>query len=177
MDKYKLIQMKKRLLALGLTCAMYVTAYCTNDENKEPIVTPISAKYSNIEDYYKYDMRNGKKVKVYNSQNVYLFYNNETYEVNEYIFNDQVFLIFGGELYDLETEKMLTYNNGIGISYNIEFFKYLIKTNYPVCLKDINNYIVDHDNQEYYSFDEIKNLALQIQDILRSKNYQKIKRK
>ena len=86
-------------------------------------------------------------------------------------------MIFGGELYDLETEKMLTYNNGIGISYNIEFFKYLIKTNYPVCLKDINNYIVDHDNQEYYSFDEIKNLALQIQDILRSKNYQKIKRK
>lgn len=177
MDKYKLIQMKKRLLALGLISATYATIYCTNDENKEPMVTSISAEYSNIEDYYKYDIRNGKKVKVYNSQNVYLFYNNETYEVNEYIFKGQVFWIFGGELYDLETEKMLTYNNGIGISYNIEFFKYLIKTHYPVCLKDINNYIVDHDNQEYYSFDEIKELELQIKDILINKKYQKIKRK
>ena len=88
MNKNKLIQMKKRLLALGLVGVMLVTTGCTSkkDENGEPNRKAIPQKYNNIEDYSKYVIKNGEPIKQYNSQNVYLLYNKETYEVNEYIY-------------------------------------------------------------------------------------------
>ena len=77
MEKYKLFQIKKRLLALGLVGAMLGTAGCTNgkNENGEPSRISISQEHSNVDDYYKYVMQNGEAVKRYNSQNVYLLYN------------------------------------------------------------------------------------------------------
>ena len=78
MNKYKLIQMKKKLMALGLAGVMLGTAGCTSSKNEnggEPSRVSVSQEHSNVEDYYKYAMQNGKAVKLYNSQNVYLLYN------------------------------------------------------------------------------------------------------
>ena len=88
MDKNKLIEIKKRLLALGLAGVMLGTAGCTSnkDENGVPKHVSISSEYSNVDDYYKYVMQNGEAVKLYNSANVYLLFNKETYEVSD--FND-----------------------------------------------------------------------------------------
>lgn len=169
MDKYKLIQMKKRLLALGLAGVMLVATRCTSNknENGEPSRVSISQSYSNIEDYYKYVMQNGKAVKLYNSQNVYLLYNKETYEVNEYILQKPVTWFGGGKLYDLETEEILFYNNGIATTYNGEFYKYLIENNYQVCLNEVCDYVEGHVAKEYYSLDEIKELEPQIEEGLK----------
>jgi len=179
MDKYKLIQMKKRLLALGLAGVMLGTAGCASskNENGEPSRVSISQEHSNVEDYYKYVMQNGEAVKLYNSQNVYLLYNKETYEVNEYIFQNQVTWFGGAELYDLETEEMLVYGDGIATTYNEEFYRYLIENNYQVCLNEVSDYVEGHAAKEYYSLDEIKELEPQIEESLRIINKAKVKTK
>ena len=182
MDKNKLIEIKKRLLALGLAGVMIGTAGCTSnkDENGVPKHVSISSEYSNVDDYYKYVMQNGEAVKLYNSANVYLLFNKETYEVSEYIYYRRN--ILGGlgshvELYDLPNENMIVYSDGISTTYNEEYYKYLIENNYQVCLTEASDYVEGHTGKEYYSLDEIKELEPQIAESLKIINSAKVKTK
>ena len=182
MDKNKLIEIKKRLLALGLAGVMIGTAGCTSnkDENGVPKHVSISSEYSNVDDYYKYVMQNGEAVKLYNSANVYLLFNKETYEVSEYIYYRRN--ILGGlgshvELYDLPNENMIVYSDGISKTYNEEYYKYLIENNYQVCLTEASDYVEGHTGKEYYSLDEIKELEPQIAESLKIINSAKVKTK
>lgn len=182
MDKNKLIEIKKRLLALGLAGVMLGTAGCTSnkDENGVPKCVSISSEYSNVDDYYKYVMQNGEAVKLYNSANVYLLFNKETYEVSEYIFYKKN--ILGGlgchvELYDLPNENMIVYSDGISTTYNEEYYKYIIENNYQVCLTEVSDYVEGHTGKDYYSLDEIKELEPQIAESLKIINSAKVKTK
>ncbi len=182
MDKNKLIEIKKRLLALGLAGVMIGTAGCTSnkDEKEVPKNVSISSEYSNVDDYYKYVMQNGEAVKLYNSANVYLLFNKETYEVSEYIYYRRN--VLGGlgshvELYDLPNENMIVYSDGISTTYNEEYYKYLIENNYQVCLTEASDYIEGHTGKEYYSLDEIKELEPQIAESLKIINSAKVKTK
>ena len=182
MDKNKLIQIKKRLLALGLSSVMLGTAGCASnkDENEVPKHVPISSEYSNVNNYYKYVMQNGEAVKLYNSANVYLLFNKETNEVNEYIYYERKFL--GSlanhiELYDLLNENMSVYSDGITTIYNEEYYNYLRENNYQVCLTEVNDYVEGHNDKEYYSLDEIKELEPQIAKSLKIINSAKVKTK
>ena len=182
MDKNKLIEIKKRLLALGLAGVMLGTAGCTSnkDENGVPKHVSISSEYSNVDDYYKYVMQNGEAVKLYNSANVYLLFNKETYEVSEYIYYRRN--ILGGlgshvELYDLPNENMIVYSDGISTTYNEEYYKYLIENNYQFCLTEVSDYVEGHTGKEYYSLDEIKELEPQIAEGLKIINSAKVKTK
>ena len=182
MNKNKLIEIKKRLLALGLAGVMLGTAGCTSnkDENGVPKHVSISSEYSNVDDYYKYVMQNGEAVKLYNSANVYLLFNKETYEVSEYIYYRRN--VLGGlgshvELYDLPNENMIVYSDGISTTYNEEYYKYLIENNYQVCLTEASDYVEGHTGKEYYSLDEIKELEPQIAESLKIINSAKVKTK
>ncbi len=182
MDKNKLIEIKKRLLALGLASVMLGTAGCTSnkDENGVPKHVTISSEYSNVDDYYKYVMQNGEAVKLYNSANVYLFFNKETYEVSEYIFYKKN--ILGGlgchvELYDLQNENIIVYSDGISTTYNEEYYKYIIENNYQVCLTEVSDYVEGHTGKDYYSLDEIRELEPQIAESLKIINSAKVKTK
>ena len=182
MDKYKLIEIKKRLLALGLAGVMLGTAGCTSnkDENGVPKHVSISSEYSNVDDYYKYVMQNGEAVKLYNSANVYLLFNKKTYEVSEYIYYRRN--ILGGlgshvELYDLQNEDMVVYCDGISTAYNEEYYKYLIENNYQVCLTEVSDYVEGHTGKGYYSLDEIRELEPQISESLKIINSAKVKTK
>ena len=170
MDKNKLIQMKKRLLALGLAGVIFGTTGCNNNNNKNengvPSRIPISEEHYNIEEYYKYVMQDGEAEKQYNSQNIYLLFNKETYDVKEYIFTNDVTIFGGAELYDLVTEEMLVYGDGIATTYNRNFFEYLVENNYQVCLNEISDYVEGHIIKEYYSLDEIKELEPLIKERL-----------
>ena len=182
MDKNKLIEIKKRLLTLGLAGVMIGTTGCTSnkDEKGVPKNVSISSEYSNVDDYYKYVMQNGEAVKLYNSANVYLLFNKETYEVSEYIYYRRN--VLGGlgshvELYDLPNENMIVYSDGISTTYNEEYYKYLIENNYQVCLTEASDYIEGHTGKEYYSLDEIKELEPQIAESLKIINSAKVKTK
>ena len=182
MNKNKLIEIKKRLLALGLVGVMLGTAGCTSnkDENGVPKRVSISSEYSNVDDYYKYVMQNGEAVKLYNSANVYLLFNKETYEVSEYIFYKKN--ILGGlgshvELYDLQNENMIVYSDGISTTYNEEYYKYIIENNYQVCLTEVSDYVEGHTGKDYYSLDEIRELEPQIAESLKIINSAKVKTK
>lgn len=179
MNKNKLIQIKKRLLAMGLASVVIGTAGCTSskNENGEPSRIAISQEYSNVEEYYKFVIQNSEAVKIYNSQNVYLLYDKETYEVKEYIFQKQVTWFGGAELYDLTTEEMLAYGDGISTTYNKEFYEYLVENNYQVCLTEVSDYVEGHITKDYYSLDEIRELEPLIEESLKIINKTKIKTK
>lgn len=182
MNKDKLVQIKRRLLALGLAGIMFGTTGCTNNqnENEESKSMIISSEYSNIENYYKYVVKNGEAVKLYNSQNVYLLYDKESYVVTEYIYYMKN--ILGGlgtyvELYDLLSEQMIVYCNGIATTYNEEDYYNIVESTYQVCLAEANDYVEGHNSKEYYSLDEIRELEPQIRESLKLINKVKTKTK
>ncbi len=178
MDKNKLIEAKKKLLALGLVGMMLGVTGCTSlDENGVPKRVKISSYYSNVEDYYKYAIQDGKAVKLYNSSNIYLLFNKETYEVSEFIYRDYVTWFGGVELYDLESEEMLVYGDGINTEYNEDYYKYILNNNYQVCLNEVSDYVEGHDSKEYYSLGEIRKLEPQIAKSLKIINKAKVKTK
>ena len=180
MNKNRLIQIKKRLISLGLASVMVGITGCNNSDNnvnEEPSRIAISDKYNNFEDYYKYAMKNGEAEKLYNSKNVYLLYNKETYDVNEYIFTNEVTIFGGAELYDLETEEMLVYGDGIATTYNRNYFEYLVENNYQVCLNEVSDYVEGHVVKEYYSLEEIKELEPLVKESLKIINLTKVKTK
>ena len=64
MDKNKLIEAKKKLLALGLVGMILGATGCTSlDENGVPTRIKIGSSYSNVEDYYKYAIQDGKEMR------------------------------------------------------------------------------------------------------------------
>ena len=178
MEKNKLIEIKKRLLALGLAGVILGTAGCASnkDENGVPKRVPISSEYSNITDYYKFVVRGGEAIKLYKAENIYLLFDKETYEAEEYIF-DTVNGKHGGQLYDLEKEELLVYYGGLGDICNEDYNNYLKENNYIVCIKDASDYVEGHNSKEYYSLDEIKELELQVAEGLRIINSAKTKTK
>ena len=179
MDKNKLIEIKKRLLALGLAGVMFGTSGCiSKDENGVPKRASISSEYSNVDDYYKYVIQNGEAVKLYNSSNVYLLFNKETYEVSEFIYYRRN--ILGGlgthvELYDLDSEEMLAYCDGIATTYNEDYYNYITRSNYKVRLCEVDDYIEGYTAKAYYSLDEIRELEPQIAESLKIINSAKVK--
>ena len=182
MDKIKLIEIKKRLLAIGLVGVMFGTSGCTSkkDENGVPKYVYISSIYSNVDDYYKNVMQNGETVKLYNSSNVYLLFNKETYEVSEYIYYGKDTL--GGlrrhvELYDLTNGNMLVYSDSMNTTYNKEYYDYIKENNYQVCLAEASNYVEGHIDKNYYLLDEIRELEPQIAESLKKINSNKVKTK
>ena len=172
-NKKKLIQIEKSILALGLTGVILGTVGCKSNEKTDRMI--IDKKYSNVEDYYKFSMQNGEAIKLYNSENLYLLYNKETYEVNEYIFKNNVTWFGGAELYDLESEEMLVYGDGINTTYNEEFYADLIENNYQVPITQVSDYVEGYKDKDYYSLDEIKKLEPEILDSLKIINEAKTK--
>ena len=132
----------------------------------------IPTQYSNVENYYKFKVINEEAVKYYDSKNVYLLYDKETYAISEFIYADKTvydlgFPTTGIELYDLSTEEMLVYDNGLGTYYNLEYYNSIRENNYQVCLTDVGDYIEDEIAQEYYSLEEIRALEPQIAEGLK----------
>lgn len=178
MDKNKLIEIKKRLFALGLASIMIGMTGCSNNnDNGVPNRIAISEEHNNVENYYKYVMQDGEAVKQYNSQNVYLLFNKDTYDVKEYIFSNKVTIFGGAELYDLKTEEMLVYGDGIATTYNRNYFEYLVENNYQVCLNEVSDYVEGHVVKEYYSLEEIKDLEPLVKESLKIINKAKVKTK
>lgn len=180
MVKDKLQEIKKELLALGLVGVMFGTTGCVSnlDHSGIPKRISISSEYSNVEDYYKYVVQDGEVVKLYNSSNVYLLYDKETYDVSEYLY--YATKVVGGlgnyiELYDLTSEEMLYFSSGISTTYNSDFYSYILDNNYQVCLADLSDYVEGYDIKDYYSLDEIKELEPLIKENLKKINAVKTK--
>ena len=133
---------------------MIGTTGCTiinKDKNEVPEHPAISEEYSNIDDYRKYVIQNGNATKLYNSQNIYLLFNKETYEITECIYNKKD--VLGGlfcavEVYDLSSEKLLVYSDGINHMRNQTYYEYLIENKYQVYLANTSDYIEGYNNKE-----------------------------
>ena len=172
MDKEKLKEIKKELLALGIVSIMIGFGYNNSKEVKNNIKVP--SKYSKIDNYYKYQIIDNKNTKLYNSKNIYLFFDKETFLVSEFIYNGATYFK-GIALYDLESEEMLSYGDNLITNYNLEYFHSLLENSYQVSLNNIGNYIEGYIPKDYYTLDEIKELEIIIKEKLKNINSFKIK--
>lgn len=155
----------------------------TNAASKVELVS-VPEKYYDLDKYCKYRIENNEPIKVYNSENVTLFYNKETYDVREYIYNCTSSLIFPVyELYDIETEKILMYCMYV-LFYPVKdcnfydwYLKELKQNNYKVNLSESADYIEGYEVKDYYSLDEIREIEPQIGECLKAANKVKVKTK
>lgn len=92
MSKKELIKMKKSLLALGVAGTLIGSTGCGKkvetinaDDNVDLVSVP--KEYYNFDEYCKYVIKDDEPVREYNSENIVLYYNKETYDVSEYLFN------------------------------------------------------------------------------------------
>lgn len=171
MDKEELRKIKKRLIALGILGVMLGTSGCQKvDENGVPLRTKIPDNYNSYSKYVDVVVRDGQVKRICKAENICLFYDKESFEVNEYIYDYAFKLLgeqFGGDLYDLETEELIFHNDGLGHSYNEKYLLYLVDNNYIVSLEKISNYIERLEPKEYYTLEEIKELEPQILESLK----------
>ena len=166
MNKSK--ELKKKLLALSLLSIMIGTFSCKNNSKNIDKKIYIPSKYSKVDNYYKYMSKGLEQVKLYDSQYVYLLFDKETYDANEYIYNKASFFK-GIELYDLESEEMISYGDLIITNYNLEYFHYLLESCYQIPLCNINDFIDEYNLKKYYTLDEIKELESIIREELKRK--------
>ena len=165
MDKDTLKVLKKRLLALGVAGIMLGTTGCQSviEEEGAPNRYAISSEYYDFDDYYRFGVRSGEAVKIYKTENVYILFDKESFEAREFIYDTTFLDYYGGQLYNLETEELLVYDNGIsGGTQNENYYKFLLNNNYVVPLKNLSDYVEGENPQEFYSIDEIRELEPQI---------------
>lgn len=171
MDYLQKKKLRKKLLALGLASIMIGTTGCNNAKSEIPDIRPIENDDDNFGDFYQFSIKKDKVTKEYKSENIYITFNKETNETDEIVYHlrkkDLVTRIF-----DLETENLLYYSNGIS-PLQSEYLEYLLNNNILIHLPSIDNYI-DEDVKECYSLDEIKMLETRLVDKL-SKNKTKKK--
>ena len=177
MKKEQLLKLKDKLLIILLASTILSSIGCQKKKKHytPPQITSITESYSQIKKYYKYIKQDNKTVKAYESKYVYLLYNKETIEVKEYIYNNKSSFAGGFELYDLKTETLLSYYNGISIFFNEDYLKYLIENNYQINLANIGEYIDDFAPKEYYTKDEIKTIENIISNTILNNNEAKTK--
>ena len=87
MNKKELSKLKRSLLALGMAGVILGTSGCGDNDDNEITREEVPSEYYNFDKYCKYVIKDGEALQLYNSQNIMLFYNKETYDVKEYIYN------------------------------------------------------------------------------------------
>ena len=163
---------RKELFTLCLITVLLSSSGCSKNNNEIPDIHPISDEYYEFDEYYKYTVINGEAVKNYKAENIFLLYNKDTYEVNEYIYVDR---LLATQLYDLETEELLVHSNNLTTTYNEEYYNYLVDNTYHVYLPSIGDYVEGEQVKEYYTLDEIKELEPKILEGLKIINKEKNK--
>ena len=144
----------KKLIALGLASIFFTTTGCNNTQS---VSDTNQDDYSFVENYYKYEIRNKKTIKLYEADNVFLFFNKYTYDVKEYLMDK-----WGFQVYDLESEELLADSSMFHLV-NKEFFYDSYENNIVISLGgNLGDYIEGFTPKDYYTLDEIKDLEVKL---------------
>ena len=177
MNKHKLIELRNSLIAITLAGTIIGFSGCKNntDNDNNYKSVSINQELSNIDNYYKYIEKEKKRVKVYNSDYIYLFINRESYEISEYLVvekeNEDI------EVYDINNDdKLIVYSDKYGTNTtNEDFLTNLLDNNYPVGINEIDEKIAPYQHQDYYSLKTIKKMGKEITSNLKETNQNKPK--
>jgi hypothetical protein len=162
------IYMKKitqKLLALELVLTTIAFAGCSNKKDK-PVseLVNIPHEYYNTEGSYHFIKKSNLIDKVYHSENVYIFINKEDYRTSRYLLCKED--VLGGlvskiGIYDLVSELLLVYTDGLGTSFNMEHYRDLLQDDYVVPLNKIEDYI-DVEQKDSYTLEEINDISQEL---------------
>jgi len=178
MDKNKLHELKKRIIAIGLLGVMLTTAGCQYDKNGKPKLKKIHPNYNHIDNYRTYIIRNGEAICVYNANNIIIAVDKKTYESEEYLWDyKDILLGRSGELYDLESEEMLVYSDGIATGFNEFYVNDYLKNNfYCINFTKLANYIEGIVVKDYYTLEEIKEIEPLLIEAVKKIDQTKVKK-
>jgi len=179
MKKRDLLNLKKEIVALGLVGTILTSTGCRKNANESTNgqLLAVPEEYSHPDNYYSYVIKNGEAMQLYNANNVYIFFDKDSYEAKEYIYNKEHGIIFYTmELYDLEAEELLVYES-YDVVYNDDYYNSLLDSSYQVCLADAGNYIEEYTPKDSYTLDEIKEMESTIKAGLKLINEAKEKKK
>ena len=169
---------KKRILALSLAGMMFVSSGCTTGKKDKKSVPDSVAIGHPISRYCIDGVEEGKVTRFYNTNNVYLLFNKETYDVTEllyastpngFIWNDEQ------EVYELESGEMFAYTSGVGYNCNFNDYTSLLESNYLVRLTELSAYVEGESVGEFCSLSKIRELEPKIVKSLKIINRSKIK--
>ena len=171
MNKEQLRKLKRDLLCAGLIGITLTTSGCVHEDKVIPPRAAITSRTNNADDCYKYIIKDGEALRVYDSSKVYILYDKENYNISEYLVNKRP---YSAEVYELVSEEMIFYYSGLSNA-NAEYYTYLINNNYEVCLADIEDYIEGSILKDFYTLEEIRELEPKILEGLKKINAAKQK--
>ena len=176
MNRNKRLKIYSALLALVLTTQL---AGCNNksknDSNYESSYDSL-ASLNNLEYFKKYISENGIYNTYYKGENIIYAFDKETKEAKYYIYNYGITNYKENylegvikdnnayELYDIETGKLIYYNDIDNVDLQIGYNNYqnIIDNNIVIELKNIDKYTNDIEIKEWYTIEEIKELEPKI---------------
>ena len=158
--------LKKGIILTNVVFTLASVTACTKQEQGQiPEDWPSEFEYiyqhnNNFEDFTKTIIKNGEPTVVYNSQNIALAINKETYKVDEYLFYIGA-LSLAGKIFDIETGYLIAdidiFSNIFNTSSNKNDNIFL--NNYDVIhFINISDYVEGETLKDYYSLEEIRNL-------------------
>lgn len=133
MDKYRLTNMKKSLLSLGVLSTVCFMSGCGSDD-VIPEITPVPERYSNIEDYYEFSIQDGEAVKWYNLWTLSFFRKHTKDNIDFYSLNGTGVAIDKQAVYYV----LENVNNGIILTENMVDYDYE-KLHYELDNRDYPN--------------------------------------
>jgi len=158
----------KKVLSVVAAGSLLFLGGCTNvDSTGAPVRQKVSSVFSRVNESCYYQIEGQDCVKMFNTDNVYLMYDKDTYEVTEVLHSSAYTkngVNLGEILYTFDDEILSVYYDGDpDYTQNYAYRRYLFDNNYVVPLGEAGHYIDGGlDMKDSYSLDEIRELEPQI---------------
>lgn len=172
-NKFKKIA-KKGITLIALTTSLTILPGCTKiPENWPEGFEYIDQENNSFDDYHKTIIKDGTPVEIYRGENISLAIDKTTFEVKKYIYD--IGLV--SEIYDFDTGYRLVSIVLLSVD-GKENSEKISENKYVVDFSDIADYVEGETLKEYYTLEEINELATKIIESLKlieEYNLQKIK--
>lgn len=168
MNKEKLKQLKNKLIALSIAGISITSVGCSKEEKiieDEPARIVIDEELNRIDEVINYKIENNQAVKKYKPENVFLFYDKETYRVKRYLYQEErcLGIVYETFLYDMDSEELVLYSKYNEVI-NKDYYEYLVEKNYIITLMDLEGFCEYEKLKDEYSREEIGRLEKEIRE-------------
>ncbi len=137
------------------------------DENGVPLHPEIKQDSEQFDQYRRFVIKDGKPTRVFKTDNVVLFVSKDFQEVLEFVFDRKQGNLDERWLYELDSEKLIYYDDHYEFHPNVEYYNYLKANYYSVLLSQLDGYIENTPVKNSYTLEEIKELEPAIIDSLK----------
>jgi len=156
---------KLRIYAFSLASAGIIGIFTTFYKPNANVKPNISDKYNNFKEFIDLRPRVNRLVDCYNKDNIAIFINKETLETTNYIHYEDLTI---NKVFELDTRDLIYYSDFTeNTEYGQEYYKNLLDKSTIIDFRELDNYLKEYDEKEWYSEDEINELAIKLVETLK----------